>query len=329
MTWMTSHLLALLLGFILDLAFGDPYWLPHPVRFIGNLISGLEAVLRKAFPKNKKGELFAGAVLTAITALLPASATVLLLLLCRVISPFLELCVQAVICYQMLATRSLCDESMKVCNALKAGNIGDARHYVSMIVGRDTERLDEAGIARAAVETVAENASDGVIAPLIFMAIGGAPLGVFYKACNTMDSMIGYKNDRYLFFGKAAARLDDLLNFIPARISGLFMCAAAAITGFDAKGAFSIFARDRKNHKSPNSAHTEAACAGALNIRLAGPSYYFGKFTEKPFIGDPGREVEASDIARANRLMYASAVISMLVFCILPLVVSSILYSFI
>ena len=169
-----------------------------------------------------------------------------------------------------------------------------------MIVGRDTDRLDEAGVAKAAVETVAENASDGVIAPLLFLAVGGAPLGMFYKAANTMDSMVGYKNDKYLYFGRAAARLDDVLNLIPRRVAGVLMCLGAAASGYDGRNAWRIFRRDRKNHKSPNSAHTEAACAGALQLQLAGPSCYFGTLVDKPTIGDDQRPIEALDILRAR-----------------------------
>ena len=190
-----------------------------------------------------------------------------------------------------------------------------------MIVGRDTDRLDEAGVARAAVETVAENASDGVIAPLLFLAVGGAPLGMAYKAANTMDSMVGYKNDKYLYFGRAAARLDDLLNLIPARVAGVLMCLGAAASGYDGRNAWRIFRRDRKNHKSPNSAHTEAACAGALQLQLAGPSCYFGKLVDKPTIGDDQRPVEPLDILRAGRILYATAFFALLLFCGVPLMI--------
>lgn len=321
MTWMTSHLLALLLGFALDLVFGDPHWLPHPIRAIGWLISGLETVLRRLFPKTSNGELAGGAVLAVLVSLIPTALTAALIRLCQLASPALALALEAAVCYQLLAARSLRDESMRVYNALKNGTIGEARRAVSMIVGRDTEALDETGVAKAAVETVAENASDGVIAPLLFIAAGGAPLGMFYKACNTMDSMVGYKNDRYRYFGRAAALWDDVLNFIPARLSGLIMCLGALFCGFDARNALRIFCRDRKNHRSPNSAHTEAACAGALNVQLAGNSYYFGALVEKPAIGDPVREIEPEDIPRANRLMIASAVISLILFCAIPLVI--------
>ena len=223
---------------------------------------------------------------------------------------------ESLLSYQLLATKSLAAESRKVYDALKTGDLDKARYAVSMIVGRDTASLDEAGVARAAVETVAENASDGVIAPLIFLAIGG-----FYKAANTMDSMVGYKNDQYLYFGRAAAKFDDILNLIPARVAGVLMCLGGAAAGYDGKNAWRIFIRDRKNHKSPNSAHTEAACAGALQLRLAGPNYYFGKLVDKPYIGDDQRPIEPLDILRSGRILYATAFFALLVFCGVPLLI--------
>ena len=318
----TLRLFALLLGFLLDLLLGDPRWLPHPIRAIGALIAGLEKVLRKIFPKNRSGQLAGGVALVILVLVLSGGFTLLVLWLCGKVGLWLRFLAETILCFQLLATRSLKGESMKVYKALKAGDLEDARYAVSMIVGRDTQCLDEAGVARAAVETVAENASDGVIAPLIFLAIGGAPLGMVYKAVNTMDSMVGYKNDQYLWFGRCAARLDDVVNFIPARLAGLLMCLGAGFSGFDAPNALRIFRRDRKNHKSPNSAHTEAAAAGALHIQLGGSNYYFGKLVEKPTIGDADHPVEPLDIVRVNRLMYATAFLALVLCCGVPLLVT-------
>jgi adenosylcobinamide-phosphate synthase len=303
----------------MDLAAGDPPWLPHPVRFIGKLIEVSEKYLRAVFPKTPRGELWAGALLVVIVAGISAGLVTLLLWLCGLLSPAVRFLLETILCWQFLAVKSLKVESMKVFKALMEGDLEKARQAVSMIVGRDTERLDEAEVARAAVETVAESASDGILAPLLYMAIGGAPLGILYKAVNTMDSMVGYKNDRYLYFGRAAARTDDVLNFIPARFAGILMCISAYIAGFNGKNAFKIFFRDRKNHKSPNSAHTEAACAGALGLKLGGTNLYFGVPVEKPTIGDALRRIEAEDITRVNKLTYCTAFLGLALFCLLPL----------
>lgn len=318
---MELSILAVALGFVLDLLIGDPHWLYHPIRLVGALISALEKLLRGVFPKNKNGELTAGVFLLALTAGITTGCAWGLLYLAGRIHPWVRFVLETVMCYQLLATKALKDETMKVYTALSQGDLKQARYAVSMVVGRDTEVLDETGVTKAAVETVAENASDGVIAPLLFLAIGGAPLGFFYKAVNTMDSMVGYKNDKYLYFGRAAARFDDVLNYIPARLSGALMSAAASFCGLDAGNAWKIFLRDRRNHSSPNSAHTEAAAAGALHIQLAGNAYYFGKLYEKPTIGDPDRPVEYEDIRRVNRLLYATAVLTLIVFMVVKGVV--------
>lgn len=230
----------------------------------------------------------------------------MLLRLAGAVHPALEWALGSVMCYQLLAAKSLRDESMKVHDALERGDVEGARYAVSMIVGRDTKPLTKEGIIKAAVETVAENASDGVIAPLLYMALGGPVAGFLYKGINTMDSMVGYRNDRYEYFGKAAARLDDAVNFLPSRLSALLMLGAAAVSGMDWRRGLAIFRRDRKNHKSPNSAQTEAACAGILGVQLAGDAWYFGKLVKKPYIGDPVRPVETEDIRRANGLMYGT-----------------------
>lgn len=307
---LTAHLITVLLpGVVLDWLLGDPHWMPHPVRWMGRAITWLEGVLRRVFPGTPAGERLAGALLALLIPAAFGGGSWLLLEGLRGLSPCLAWPVEVWFTYQLLAARALQKESMAVCPPLAAGDLAGAREAVSRIVGRDTQRLDEAGVVKAAVETVAENTSDGVVAPLLFAAIGGAPLGLAYKAVNTLDSMIGYKNDAYLHFGRFAARQDDLWNFLPARISGVAMVLVAYLLGFDGKNAARIFCRDRLCHKSPNSAHTEAACAGALDIQLAGDAYYFGVLHHKPTIGDPLRPVEAEDIPRAGRLMNGTAVL--------------------
>ena len=270
--------------------------------------------MRKIFPKTDKGELAAGTVEVILVCLLSGGIPFLILHILYGISVWAGFALETFWCYQLLATKSLKTESMKVYDRLKNGTLEEARYAVSMIVGRDTQSLTEEGVTKAAVETVAENASDGVIAPMLYMAIGGVWLMFLYKGINTMDSMLGYKNDKYLYFGRVAAKLDDLANYIPARISGWLMVAGTVFTGMDTKNAAKIYRRDRRNHASPNSAQTEAAMAGALDVQLAGNAYYFGKLYEKPTIGDPIRPVEPEDIRRANRLMYAASVLGVIVF---------------
>ena len=306
---MKWNLLALTIGFVLDLLFGDPRWLYHPVRAIGFLITRGEKGFRKVFPKTERGELTAGIFFAVFVIFLSAGIPFLLLRLASRVSFWLFFGLTVFWDYQLLAARSLKAESMKAYDALREGDLTKARHAVSMIVGRDTKRLDEEGVAKAAVETVAENTSDGVIAPMLFLALGGPVLGFFYKSVNTLDSMVGYKNDTYLYFGRFSARLDDVVNWIPARVSGFLMVLASFLPGFSMEQAWRIYRRDRRNHASPNSAHTEAAAAGALGVRLAGNAYYFGKLYEKPSIGDPLREIEYEDISRVNRLMYATSLL--------------------
>ncbi len=316
---MNRHVVAMIAGFALDAALGDPHGWPHPVKLIGKQIDFEEGLLRKyvfaeaekagdAWPLDRaQTERLGGAALTADVALAAPLVAWGSLKLLEKVHPLCALVGESILCYQLVAARSLRDESMKVYDALEADDLPGARKAVGMIVGRDTESLDEEGVAKAAVETVAENVSDGVVAPLLFMSLGGAPAAAFYKAVNTLDSMVGYKNERYANVGTASAKLDDVLNFVPARVSGALMCAAAQLTGLDAKGAWRIFKRDRRNHTSPNSAHTEAACAGALDVQLGGGHYYFGEYVEKPTIGDDVRPIETEDIKRANKLMYATA----------------------
>lgn len=309
--------LALILGFLIDLLLGDPRWLYHPVRIIGNGISLLEKILRRMFPKTPGGEKTAGFFLVLLICIGSGGVPFLLLYLAYHIHTVLGIALETFMCYQMLAVKSLKAESMRVYEALKKPDLPGARTAVSMIVGRDTRSLSAAGVTKAAVETIAENTSDGIIAPLFYMAIGGPALMFLYKGINTMDSMVGYKNEKYLHFGRYAAKLDDIANYIPARISAWLMILASFFAGFDCKNAKKIFLRDRYNHASPNSAQTEAVMAGALDIQLAGNAFYFGKLYEKPTIGDAVREVETEDIKRANRLLYASAALGTLFFALI------------
>lgn len=312
---MCYHIFAFIAGFVLDLLIGDPHFIPHPVRLIGSLISFCDKRLncdagynisekKLNLIKYKRGMLLAFTVIFATFAM-----SVIIIVAAYSINLYAGVIAEAVMTWQILATKCLRVESMRVYDALRTDGVDAGRRAVSMIVGRDTSVLDAAGVTRAAVETIAENTSDGVIAPMLYTAIGGPVLGFVYKAVNTMDSMLGYKNDKYMYFGRFAARLDDVVNFIPARISAYLMIAAAFIGGrqFDGKNAYRIFKRDRFNHASPNSAQTESVCAGALRVQLAGDAVYFGKLVKKKYIGDGLREIEYEDIKRANRLMYITA----------------------
>lgn len=312
---MCYHIFAFIAGFVLDLLIGDPHFIPHPVRLIGSLISFCDKRLncdagynisekKLNLIKYKRGMLLAFTVIFATFAM-----SVIIIVAAYSINLYAGVIAEVVMTWQILATKCLRVESMRVYDALRTDGVDAGRRAVSMIVGRDTSVLDAAGVTRAAVETIAENTSDGVIAPMLYTAIGGPVLGFVYKAVNTMDSMLGYKNDKYMYFGRFAARLDDVVNFIPARISAYLMIAAAFIGGrqFDGKNAYRIFKRDRFNHASPNSAQTESVCAGALRVQLAGDAVYFGKLVKKKYIGDSLREIEYEDIKRANRLMYITA----------------------
>lgn len=310
---MNITILAVAIGYLLDLCFGDPYWLPHPIRLVGKLIKITEKILRMIFPKTKRGQLIGGVFLVIIVLFVSVLLPFGLLYGAHLIHPYVRLGLESVMCYQLFATKSLKVESMKVYRELVNKDLAGARTAVSMIVGRDTESLTEEGVAKAAVETVAENTSDGIIAPLIFMSIGGAVFGFFYKAANTMDSMVGYKNDQYLYFGRAAAKFDDVVNFIPARISAFLMILASFFLKLDFKNAYKVFRRDRFNHASPNSAQTESVCAGALQIQLAGDAWYFGKLHHKKTIGDAIRPVSFEDIKIANRMLYLSSFLGLVI----------------
>ena len=309
MTLWQLTLLSVLLGFLIDCAIGDPAWLLHPVVLIGKLISLSEKGLRHIFPKTDRGAFRAGLVMAILVPLLSAVVSFGILFGLYLLSPWAYFAMSSIMCWQCFAARCLAKEAGKVVKALETDGLAAGRKQVSMLVGRDTERLSEAQVLKATVETVAENASDGVIAPMLFMLLFGAVGGFFYKAINTMDSMVGYKNDRYLYFGRAAAKLDDAANFLPARLSALAMIAAAPILKLDGRNAFRIWKRDRRKHASPNSAQTESVAAGALHIELAGPASYFGKVLEKPTIGDSDRPIEPVDVRRTSKLMYGASVL--------------------
>ena len=303
--------LPLLIGFLLDCLIGDPYQIPHPIRLIGRMIAALEKWVRTHFTALRTG----GTILALTVILVSAGIPLILLMICYRIHVILGITVESILICYLLAARNLYDESMKVCRAAEAGDTEQARKAVSMIVGRDTAVLDRNGILRAAVETVAENTSDGVTAPMFFLALGGAAAGFFYKAVNTMDSMIGYQNEKYKDLGWFAAHLDDILNYLPSRLTALLMIAVCPILRMDGRNAYRIWKRDRRKHASPNSAQTESACAGALHLRLAGDAQYFGIIHRKPFIGDDDRPIVSDDIRKSNRLMYGSSIL-MLLLCI-------------
>lgn len=308
------HLLSIICGFILDLIFGDPHWLPHPICLIGNLISFLEKRLRKLFGPSDSGLLLGGFVMVLIVITLSFIVPAAILYAAWCLNPYLCFAIETIFCYQIFATKCLRDESMNVYYELMKKDLLEARVKLSWIVGRDTKELDEEEVIKGAVETVAENTADGIIAPMLYMFLGGAPLAFLYKGINTMDSMVGYKNDKYLYFGRCAAKLDDLANLIPARITGLMMIVASFIAGYNGAGAWKIFWRDRYNHLSPNSAMTESVTAGALNIQLGGDHFYFGKLVHKDTIGDNIRPVEPEDIKRVNVLLYITAVLTLVIF---------------
>jgi len=312
MTYMT---IAIVAGFVLDLIFGDPRWLYHPVRLIGHLISGTERIIRNCLPANKTGERIGGGILVLVVVTVSTGVPAVILSVAYKYFWQLGLALESFWCYQILATKSLKVESDRVYIALKNKGLEAGRKAVSMIVGRDVARLDARGVMRAAVETVAENTSDGVVAPLLYLAIGGAPLGFFYKAVNTMDSMLGYVEPPYKNIGLVPAKADDVVNYIPARLSALLMLAAGGLLGLDTANGWRIFRRDHRKHASPNSAQTESVCAGLLGLRLAGDAWYHGVLHKKEYIGDASREITHEDIPRVCRLMTVTAILTLLLSC--------------
>jgi adenosylcobinamide-phosphate synthase len=322
-------------AYILDLLFGDPHWLPHPVRIIGQLIQRFELILRN-IAKTPRTEKIAGVVLVFFIVSLVFILSHSIILFAYWLNSPLGFAISALLAYTTLAARGLADAARSVLKKLDQGDIAGARNELSMIVGRDTQTLDESEIIRAVVETVAENASDGVIAPLLYLAIGGPPLALAYKAVNTLDSMVGYKNERYLHFGWAAARLDDLANLVPARIAAVLICFSASIfrrlrsaannvlsvfqvsaklrtTNVELQSPWRILYRDHGNHPSPNSGYPEAAMAGALGIRLGGPSTYAGQLSRKPYIGDPAGPIAKKHIEKSIRLLYSATSVAVAV----------------
>lgn len=319
---MILSLYACIIGFMLDLLMGDPEWMFfHPIRLIGKMIMWGEKMLRRFCGKSERGQMFAGMILVIMVSLTSSLIPLLILYACNLVHPLCKLAVESIFCYFLLATKSLKVESMKVYKALATGDLNQGRKAVSMIVGRDVDCLDEEGVAKAAVETVAENTSDGILAPMFYMILGGASLGFFYKAINTMDSMIGYKNEAYLYFGRVAAKTDDVVNYIPSRLCAMFMILVSfLVPKFSGRDAIRIYKRDRRKSTSPNAGQTEAVCAGAMRIKLLGDAYYFGKLHKKATIGDAIEEVTIKKIVDVNQLLYATAVLGIVVLSVIKLV---------
>ena len=302
---------AIIIGFIIDFFVGDPHAIPHPVVAIGKLISFLDRKLR--IGDSDKRDILRGVWTVLIVSAVSIAVPSLILWVMWKIHPVAYLAVNSIMCAQIVAARELVRECSAVEKAIEKGDVEGARKAVSYVVGRDTEALDKEGICRAAVETIAENGSDGVIAPLFWMFLFGAVGGFFYKAVNTMDSMLGYKNEKYLYFGRAAAKTDDFVNFIPSRISALLMIASCPLCHLDGKNALRIFRRDRFKHKSPNAAQTESVFAGALNVRLNGPAFYGGVLHEKEYLGDDTRPIAPADIRKSGLLMYTASFMMLII----------------
>lgn len=325
----------LLTAFLADLAFGDPVDMPtpHPVVLIGKAITTcknritkaiygdrFQAVLEKRKLREPEKEIIGGGILHAVVVGGAYLITDGIIKCAGAIHPKLGDLAETFLIYQCLAGKCLAEEAEKVCVKLEEGDLPGARTQVGFLVGRDTACLTEEEVTKATIETVAENTSDGVIAPMFYAAIGGAPLAMAYKAVNTLDSMVGYKNDENIYLGKVSAKADDIWNLIPARISAFAMMAAAKFTDLDEQNAFRIFKRDRYHHLSPNSAQTESVAAGALHVQLGGTHDYFGKPVEKPTIGDKDRAAVPEDIRKTNKLMYGAAVCTMAVIMLVKLI---------
>lgn len=313
-------MISILTAFTMDMILGDPYWFPHPVRIIGIFVTSMEKLIRKVF-MYPKGLKLGGVILALSTVFITFATVALTLHYSKKVHTYLFWGINIIFLWTSIAPKTLKVESIKVYKALKENDISKARILLSYIVGRDTTNLNDSEIAKAAVETVAENTSDGVIAPLIYMFLGGAPLALAYKAINTLDSMVGYKNEKYIHLGWASAKLDDIANFIPARITGILIIISSAILGLDTQKSFLILKRDHLKHSSPNAGYPEAATAGALNIQLGGANYYHGKLVDKPTIGDDTKEISHEDIKKVNSLMYTSAFLALMIFLVISILV--------
>ncbi len=303
-----------MLGFALDALLGDPKWFPHPVCAVGKLISCMEKLLRRLFPPRKGAMVFAGAVLWIVVCGVSFAVPFLVLRFLFRINFWLGFAANSILCWLIFARKSLSEAGQHVYRAVKE-SVEEGRKAVAWYVGRDTAELTEEGVIKAAVETIAENLTDGVVSPLIYMLIGGAPLGMLYKAVNTLDSMVGYHNEKYEYLGKFSAKMDDIFNFIPARLSALCIIAGAGMLRLDNRSALRIYRRDRNLHKSPNAGQTESACAGALHIQLGGDASYFGKTVRKAAFGDPLRRVNRTDILATIDLMNAASVLALALCC--------------
>ncbi|MBN1056254.1 cobalamin biosynthesis protein [Clostridium botulinum] len=307
-------MIELTIGFFLDLIIGDPENPIHPVRIIGNFASKLEKLTRKLFKKCLKiGGLLTWLIVISITFLI----NFFILKIVSDFNKYLGIFLGGVVIYFCISAKGLVTEGYKVISLVRKDDIKVARKQLSFIVGRDTENLDKQDIIRAVIETIAENMSDGIIAPIFYAGLGGAPLAMAYKAVNTLDSMFGYKNDKYMEFGYFSAKLDDVFNYIPARITGFLIVLSAMILGYDYKRSFKIYKRDRYNHSSPNSAHPEAAMAGILGVQLGGENYYFGKLVKKQTIGESIKEIEVLDVDKTSKVLYCSAILSYILSIIL------------
>ena len=304
------------IAYVLDLIFGDPQNIIHPVQVIGKMINiGEKSLLGKKYKSDRKYKFFAGMILNITVISLTYGITYLI----RRISEksIIFMITEIYLMYTIFSINSLAREGNRVYNILKEGNIEKARKDLSYLVSRDTETMDEKMIIRSTMETISENTVDGIVAPMLYMFLGGLPLSMTYKAINTFDSMVGYKNEKYMDFGKFSAKLDDVANFIPARITGILIVIASMILGYDYKNSLKIFIRDRKNHSSPNSGHAEAGVAGSLGVQFGGRVSYFGKEVDKPVIGDKIKDFELEDIKKNIKIMYAASFLSLVLFSVM------------